>query len=357
MITRKDITKTIYHRSANNGKDNFYSKIDNRLIKNEELSADSKIVMISILAESDSYIVYKENLKKRLRIGTQRFNKAWSELISHGYIMDKGQSRYDGKFQNRMYEIFECPEDAEDSNNIQRDPNNDDHQGSDNSDICFPHDGNLNGGNPITGPLNNENQLSNNNQTNQDQTKQDKDNQDQFEEGEVTNGCTSISNDHEDDDDFYDFYDLFHMNTNIGWDDDPFTDVYYYILHRLDLQLQQEWQEFNPTMRFSSLEDSRFFKTLKDIDQAWIKIVFRWILFINEKMLNVDVTNWTLNKEDIKNLVRSTAHKYELQGWEGMFGLFVKIADKAIKNNCEFVSVSYLTAKLKNPDWKNYFKS
>lgn len=69
----RDLKLTTYNRSANDGKKNYYTVIDSRLVKSKEISASAKAIMMYVLSQDDSFIVIKENVKKDLGFGTKAF--------------------------------------------------------------------------------------------------------------------------------------------------------------------------------------------------------------------------------------------------------------------------------------------
>ena len=85
-------------------KNNPYLTVSNKLIKDERLSLDAKGIMIEILSNADSFVVYVEVLKKKTKLTRKRFYDAWNLLQELGYVEAQR------KGNNYLYNIYEAPE-------------------------------------------------------------------------------------------------------------------------------------------------------------------------------------------------------------------------------------------------------
>lgn len=93
------INTTQYNRSKNNGA-NYYTKVDNSLIKDDSLSMAQVGIMTWILSQNDSYVVNKTYIQKQSGMGIKAFKKEWGGLVDLGYI----EESYTNTTQGRVYQ-------------------------------------------------------------------------------------------------------------------------------------------------------------------------------------------------------------------------------------------------------------
>ena len=98
--------KTIYNRAIKN-ETNFYMKISEKLVRDTNLTAAAKGVMLIILANNDSFEIYKTNIQKQSNMGKEGFNTVWKELEKYGYINTEKLITRDGAVY--QYTINEDP--------------------------------------------------------------------------------------------------------------------------------------------------------------------------------------------------------------------------------------------------------
>lgn len=101
------INKTTFNRSVNNGIDNHYTKVDNGLIKDINLSMAQVGVMTWILSQNDSYVINKTYIQKQSGLGKVAFKKVWDGLVEIGYIEDSFTNTTQGR--EYQYVINENP--------------------------------------------------------------------------------------------------------------------------------------------------------------------------------------------------------------------------------------------------------
>ncbi len=84
--------KTTYNRSMHNS-DHPYTMISADLINNTDLNGEEKILLISLLSNSDNYILHStylaKNAKESLGWGRDKYQKHWNNLQAKGYIVKK----------------------------------------------------------------------------------------------------------------------------------------------------------------------------------------------------------------------------------------------------------------------------
>ena len=91
--------KTIYNRSPKD-KNNTYSVISNEILN---LNPYQRLIMIEILRNKDTWVIYKCNIKKNIKIPSNKFEKAWKLLKEYGFIRT---TKIDGGY---LYTINEKP--------------------------------------------------------------------------------------------------------------------------------------------------------------------------------------------------------------------------------------------------------
>ena len=80
--------QTKYNRSMKDEK-NFYVKISEKLVRDTNLNATAKGVMLIILANNDKYILHKSVAQKQANMGRKGFDTVWNSLMNHGYIQSE----------------------------------------------------------------------------------------------------------------------------------------------------------------------------------------------------------------------------------------------------------------------------
>jgi hypothetical protein len=86
--------------------DNPFTRISNSIAN---LKADEAGIMLQILSNSDSWVINKEVVMKRSKLGKTRFTKAWNHLKELGHITLNKLPMENGKFCYQ-YTIYEIPE-------------------------------------------------------------------------------------------------------------------------------------------------------------------------------------------------------------------------------------------------------
>jgi hypothetical protein len=86
-----------------------YTRIDNRLICDEDLSPLAKLALIYLLSKSDDWTLVFANLKRYLQIGDNKLKAILAELKAEGYInrtqaIDPQNNRF-GRVQTDIFEI------------------------------------------------------------------------------------------------------------------------------------------------------------------------------------------------------------------------------------------------------------
>ena len=99
---------TLYYRSKNNGVENYYSKIDNGMLKDKNLNMTQKGIMAWILSQDDTYIINKTYIQKESGLGRQAFSTAWKGLIDAGYIKESATISPDSG-KSYHYTVYENP--------------------------------------------------------------------------------------------------------------------------------------------------------------------------------------------------------------------------------------------------------
>ena len=90
-------------------KNNNFSVIDNRFLKNENLSLKAKGLQAHILTYPDDWKIYVSELTKHSKDGRTAVYSAIKELIKHKYIYREQLKKADGKFNGYLYLVFETP--------------------------------------------------------------------------------------------------------------------------------------------------------------------------------------------------------------------------------------------------------
>lgn len=72
------------------------------------LKADEVGIMFQILSNSDKWIINKNDVWKKSKLGKDRFERAWKHLKELGYIVINKTPMNDGKF-GYSYIIYEIP--------------------------------------------------------------------------------------------------------------------------------------------------------------------------------------------------------------------------------------------------------
>jgi predicted transcriptional regulator len=86
--------------------DNPFTHISNSIAN---LKADEAGIMLQILSNADSWVINKDVVLKRSKLGKTRFTKAWNHLKELGHITLKKLPIENGKFCYQ-YTIYEIPE-------------------------------------------------------------------------------------------------------------------------------------------------------------------------------------------------------------------------------------------------------
>ena len=102
---------TIYHRSVKD-KNNYYTMISNKLVKDDRLSFIEVGIMTWILSNNDSFILNKGFIQKRSGLGRTVFNRAWKALEDLGYIQSY-KAMISGQGSVYQYTINETPADSD----------------------------------------------------------------------------------------------------------------------------------------------------------------------------------------------------------------------------------------------------
>ncbi|MGQ8335815.1 hypothetical protein ACUNWD_04640 [Sunxiuqinia sp. A32] len=332
---------TIYKRSANDGEKNYYTKIDNRLIKDLDMSVEAKMIMIWMLSQDDSFIVYKNVVKRELGIGVKRFRNAWSELVKRSFIKDMGQSNSEGRFGNKKFIINEYPADKETDTKptVSSDVDNESTSLSYkdlSTDSTLLNNGLVNDGimqreKEVSKESTGEKETSNYNQSNQEQSNQQQFNQDQerftngFDLNQKPLGATSCT--------------LLPIL--------PKEDMYIIKQSIVDFSVDQfglGYYEWERSIEYESPASLESFQSKDMITQAWILQTYKWIRYINEEFFEYDTKSWKINVQDIDSLIEASYNDfYGYEKWGGAIELISRIAHKALKSGKEYVSVSYLT--------------
>ena len=88
------------------GKEYPFTRISNSIAN---LKADDAGIMLQILSNSDSWVINKDVVRKRSKLGRDRFEKAWKHLKELGHITLRKLPMKNGKFCY-SYTIYEIPE-------------------------------------------------------------------------------------------------------------------------------------------------------------------------------------------------------------------------------------------------------
>ncbi len=86
-------------------KENPFTRIANSILN---LKADEVGIMLQILSNSDSWVINKDVVWKRSKLGERRFDRAWNHLKGLGYIEVEKRPMKNGKFCYH-YIIHEVP--------------------------------------------------------------------------------------------------------------------------------------------------------------------------------------------------------------------------------------------------------
>jgi predicted transcriptional regulator len=101
-------------------KENPFTRIPNSIGK---LSAEEISIMFHILANSDDWVINRDDILRKSKLGKTRFTKAWNHLKELGYINVTRLPGKNGQF-NYHYTIYEIPEVQNQSKVIDK-PSND----------------------------------------------------------------------------------------------------------------------------------------------------------------------------------------------------------------------------------------
>ncbi|MGZ2368843.1 hypothetical protein ACXR6G_03560 [Ancylomarina sp. YFZ004] len=100
--------QTTYNRSTNDGKENFYTKIDNKMIRDKRLSLNQIGMMTLILSQSNEYVINSTYLQKHTGLGKDKFFKEWKKLQEYGYII-REDIREKGRVKGTHWIVNENP--------------------------------------------------------------------------------------------------------------------------------------------------------------------------------------------------------------------------------------------------------
>jgi len=337
-----------YVRSVNDGEENYYTKVDNRLIKSENLSCEEKMIIIHCLSQNDSYRIIKEVLRNQLGLGVKSFTKAWKNLEKLGCIEDHGQTIINGQFSCKRYVINEYPDILKklDKINIPKKQEvmgdiNSENNTSDTVDTLV-HDGKaLNvkstDGIQIDAEVYISKATCNNNQSNQHQVNQHQSNQYQvknntndFDENQNSSLLPILQSEQE-----QEYYQEAKQNA-LNYLQDFQSDSFYL-----------GWYNYEREIEFKSEMEKKLYENLNYYEKAWISSLYKWILFVNEKYFCHKVDSWRLNRGDMQALLDvSSNDNLPAEGWEGAFQVMNQIAENAYYLNKDKVTVSYLTKQL-----------
>jgi len=351
---------TTYQRSKNDGKSNFYTKIDNRLIKSKLLSSDEKFIMIYILSQDDSYNLIREVIQKKVGMGRNRFTSAWNNLQNLSFIIDKGQANK-GRFGKKKFIVNEYPLVAPEEDISNSSFENEEQSKTQNTitSAPFPHDGIPTNGissnteaayaQPMVGKL-----PANNNQGNQDQGNQDQGNQDQGNQDQGNQDQFS----QEDTDDFdVNIKSLVHKivnptmemssETSIALENELFRETKYQMQELISDAFVFGWHTYDREPKFDSKQSQDYLLNYIFSDIIWIPSIFKYILFLNERYFKQNVENWRFNEKDIEEIATTTQNSnLNYQTWEEVFKILNQIAERAYQCGTDKVTVSYLTKQL-----------
>lgn len=341
---------TSYVRSLNDGKENYYTKIDSRLIKSKELNSDEKFIMIYILSQSDSYNVIREVIMKDVKMGRKRFTSAWNNLHKLGYIIDKGQAN-SGRFGMKKFVINEYPKnDIENYTSHNSFEKKEQSKAEDsNTDVSIVYDGiPTNGISSNTEAAYRQTTVgklpANNNQGNQDQSNQDQSNQDQFSQEDTDEFDANIKS-------------LVHKivnpsmemsdETSIALENELFRETKYCMQELISDAFVFGWHTYDREPKFDSKQSQDYLLNYIFSDIIWIPSIFKYILFLNERYFKQNVENWRFNEKDIEEIATTTQNSnLNYQTWEEVFKILNQIAERAYQCGTDKVTVSYLTKQL-----------
>lgn len=338
---------TRYVRSINDGKENKYSKVDNRLIKSKLLSCDEKMIIIHSLSQNESYTAIKEVIRRQLNIGVKNFRKAWKNLEELGCIEDYGQTYINGQFGGKQFVINEYSDKLKKLDTI----NNSSDQNI-TGEICstevasdavgtLVHDGevfNVKSADDIRidadvyGPE----ETTNNNQGNQNQSNQNQLNHEQL----------NKSNDFDKNQNSFSMAVSF-SETEQEYYHNAKQDALNYINDFQSDSFYFGWHLYEREIEFKSEMEKKLYDNFNYYEKAWISSLYQWILFVNEKYFCKKVEYWRLNRADMQALLDVCLNdNLPAEGWEGAFQVMNQIAENAYRLNKDKVTVSYLTKQL-----------
>jgi hypothetical protein len=96
-MAQQNTTKIV--RSVNTSKHNF-TPISNELIQNTSLTLEARALVMFIVSLPESWIIYKGQVQRALKMNTTKFNRVWKECVTAGYIrvikerIDRGRFNY-----------------------------------------------------------------------------------------------------------------------------------------------------------------------------------------------------------------------------------------------------------------------
>jgi len=97
-----------------------FTVILNKTITDERLSMESLGVLISILSLPDDWVIRKNDLQERLRVGRRIIDKCFLELKDAGYLFEVEVVSEGTRFAGKGYIIYGESQEATDVQNVQR---------------------------------------------------------------------------------------------------------------------------------------------------------------------------------------------------------------------------------------------
>lgn len=97
-----------------------FTVILNKTITDERLSMESLGVLVSILCLPDDWVIRKNDLQERLRVGRRIIDKCFQELKNAGYLFEVDVVSQGTRFAGKGYIIYGESQEATDVQNVQR---------------------------------------------------------------------------------------------------------------------------------------------------------------------------------------------------------------------------------------------
>ncbi len=97
-----------------------FTVILNKTITDERLSMESLGVLVSILCLPDDWVIRKNDLQERLRVGRRIVDKCFQELKNAGYLFEVDVVSQGTRFAGKGYIIYGESQDATDVQNVHR---------------------------------------------------------------------------------------------------------------------------------------------------------------------------------------------------------------------------------------------